>query len=153
MTGLVNYRDHSNVLITITFRDIPAIIIEVFPSVMIGLFNFPLFYLQVAFIESIYHFYHHCFSDISCTRGRKHSLQMILKIVDYPSPFCFVTSIMNAWLGHYLLQSCFSTEISKHGMWAGGSLPLPIIAKKNFIKNFRQFSGYKMFTIFFLLLQ
>ena len=30
-------------------------------------------------------------------------------------------------LGHYLVKSCFSSEISKYGMRAGGSLPLPII--------------------------
>ena len=30
-------------------------------------------------------------------------------------------------LGHYLLKSCFSTEISKNGMRVGGSLPLSII--------------------------
>ena len=32
-------------------------------------------------------------------------------------------------LGHYLVKSCFSSEISKHGMRAGGSLPLSIICK------------------------
>ena len=30
-------------------------------------------------------------------------------------------------LGHYLLDSCFSSENFQHGMRAGGSLPLPII--------------------------
>ena len=31
------------------------------------------------------------------------------------------------WLGHYLLDSCFSSENFQDGMRAGGSLPLPII--------------------------
>ena len=30
-------------------------------------------------------------------------------------------------LGHYLLDSCFSSENFQDGMRAGGSLPLPII--------------------------
>ena len=40
---------------------------------------------------------------------------------------------VHAWLaiyaaiGHYLLDSCFSSENFQDGMRAGGSLPLPII--------------------------
>ena len=37
-------------------------------------------------------------------------------------------------LGHYLLESCFSSEISKHEMRVGRSLPLPIIAIVSFIE-------------------
>ena len=38
-------------------------------------------------------------------------------------------------LGHYLLESCFSSEISKNGMRAGGSLPLSIICIKGFLNQ------------------
>ena len=40
--------------------------------------------------------------------------------------------------GHNLLKLCFSSEISKNGMWAGGSLPLSIIHSirfKKFLKS------------------
>ena len=42
-------------------------------------------------------------------------------VTSYGCFFCFFS------LGHYLVKSCFSSEISKYGMRAGGSLPLPII--------------------------
>ena len=37
--------------------------------------------------------------------------------------------------GHYLLESCFSSEISKNGMRAGESLPLSIICIKGFLNQ------------------
>ena len=61
--------------------------------------------------------------------GLKHKAKLIT------AHACNTGYTYNIILGHYLLESCFSSEISKNGMRAGGSLPLSIICIKGFLNQ------------------
>ena len=54
-------------------------------------------------------------------------LSRLYKIVKSCGPLKCLPMSDDHILGHYLLDSCFSSENFQDGMRAGGSLPLPII--------------------------